>query len=82
MDLNWWPAAMADRAGERVRLAFLPQGQPWRNSYIGSFNSRLRDGCLSINSVWSLTQARVVIPNWKDEYNHHRRPSALGTDAA
>ncbi|RMI27803.1 IS3 family transposase, partial [Nocardia stercoris] len=71
-------AAMADWAGERVGLAFVPPGQPWRNGYIESFNGRLRDECLNINSFWSLTHARVVISDWKDEYNHHRRHSALG----
>lgn len=70
--------AMADWASERVGLAFVPPGQPWRNGYIESFNGRLRDECLNINSFWSLTQARVVISDWKDEYNHRRRHSALG----
>jgi transposase InsO family protein len=31
-----------------------------------------------INLFWSLAHARVVITDWKDEYNHHRRHSALG----
>jgi Integrase core domain len=31
-----------------------------------------------INSFWSLVQARVVIGDWKHDYNHHRRHSALG----
>jgi transposase InsO family protein len=58
---------------ERTGLAFIPPGQPWRNGYIESFNGRLRDECLNINLFWSLTHARVVINDWKDEYNHHRR---------
>jgi hypothetical protein len=36
-------------------------GEPWRNGYVESFNSRIRDECLNINSFWSLAQARVVI---------------------
>jgi len=68
--------AMADWAGQRVGLAFIPPGQPWRNGYIESFNARVRDECLNI--FWSLTQARVVIADWKSEYYHHRRHSALG----
>jgi len=70
--------AMADWARQRVGLAFIPSGQPWRNGYIESFNARVRDECLNINIFWSLTQARVVIADWKGEYNHHRRHSALG----
>ncbi len=33
-------AAMRDRAGERIGLAFIPSGQPWHNGYIESFNGR------------------------------------------
>ena len=55
------PAPRWPRAGERVGLHFIPPGQPWRNGYIESFNSRVRDECLNINMFWSLAQARVVI---------------------
>ena len=70
--------AMADWAGERVGLSFIPPGEPWRNGYVESFNSRVRDECLNINIFWSLAQARVVISDWKDDYNHRRRHSSLG----
>lgn len=70
--------AMADWAGRRVGLHFIPPGEPWRNGYIESFNSRVRDECLNINIFWSLAQARVVISDWKDDYNTRRRHSALG----
>jgi len=70
--------AMAEWADQRVGLWFIPPGEPWRNGYIESFNGRLRDECLNINIFWSLAHARVVIGDWKTEYNHHRRHSALG----
>jgi putative transposase len=70
--------AMAEWAHGHVGLYFVPPGQPWRNGYVESFNSRIRDECLNINSFWSLAQARVVIGDWKHDYNHHRRHSALG----
>jgi transposase InsO family protein len=70
-------AAMADWAGQRVGLHFIPPGEPWKNGYIESFNSRVRDECLNINIFWSLAQARVVISDWKEDYNHRRRHSAL-----
>lgn len=73
--------AMTDWAGERIGLHFIPPGQPWRNGYVESFNGRVRDECLNINTFWSLTQARVVISDWKHEYNHHRRHSSLGYQA-
>jgi len=71
-------AAMADWAARRAGLHFIPPGEPWRNGYVESFNSRIRDECLNINSFWSLAQPRVVISDWKHQYNHHRRHSALG----
>ncbi|BCI87818.1 hypothetical protein NIIDMKKI_30240 [Mycobacterium kansasii] len=74
-------AAMADWADGHVGLHFIPPGEPWRNGYVESFNSRIRDECLNINSFWSLAQARVVISDWKHDYNHHRRHSALGYQA-
>ena len=74
-------AAMADWAGERVGLSFIPPGEPWRNGYVESFNARVRDECLNINIFWSLAHARVVITDWKEDYNHRRRHSALGYQA-
>jgi putative transposase len=67
-------AAMADWACDRLGLAFIPPGEPW---YIESVNSRVRDECLNINLFWSLAHARVVIGDWKYQYNHHRPHSAL-----
>ena len=72
---------MADWAGQASGLWFIPPGQPWRNPFIESFNGRLRDECLNINEFWSLTQARMIITDWKHQYNHHRAHSALGYQA-
>ncbi len=66
-------AALAEWAGTRTGMLFIPPGEPWRNPFIESFHGRLRDECLNINVFWSLTQARIVIGDWKQEYNHHRR---------
>ena len=59
-------------------MLFIPPGEPWRNPFIESFNGRLRDECLNLNAFWALTHARVVIADWKSEYNCHRPHSALG----
>jgi hypothetical protein len=52
---------------------------------VESFASRIRDKCLNVNSFWSLAApgcpGRVVISDWKHDYNHHRRHSALGYQA-
>ncbi|MFV0427770.1 MAG: transposase [Beutenbergiaceae bacterium] len=54
------------------------QHRTWRNGYVESFNSRIRDGYLNINIFWSLTQARLIITDWKEDYNTGRRYSCLG----
>jgi transposase InsO family protein len=59
----------------------IPPGEPWRNGYVESFNSRIRDECLNINIFWSLAQARVVISDWTEDDNHRRRHSSLGYQA-
>ena len=70
--------ATAAWAGAQVGMLFIPPGEPWRNGYIESFNGRLRDECLNINLFWSLAHARVVISDWKEEYNLDRPHSSLG----
>ncbi|MFB9775030.1 IS3 family transposase [Brevibacterium otitidis] len=53
--------AMADWAGTRTGLSYIPPGSPWRNGYVESFNSWLRDECLSINSFYSLLHLTWLI---------------------
>ena len=43
-----------------------------------SFNGRLRDELLNITEIGSLTEARVVIEDWRIEYNTWRPHSSLG----
>ena len=42
---------------------------------------QVRCECLNIKMFWSLAQARVVISDWKADYNHRRPHSALGYQA-
>ncbi len=69
-----WPTRPANESA----CTFIPPGEPWRDGYVESFNSRIRDECLNINIFWSLAQARVVITDWKEDYHHRRRHSSLG----
>ena len=70
---------MADWAATRTGPSYILPGSPWRNGYVELFTSRIRDECLGINSFYSLLHAQVVIGDWNDEYNHHRRHSSLGS---
>jgi len=70
--------ALAAWAEGHAGIVFIPPGTPWNNGYVESFNSRLRDECLNVNSFWNLRHARTVIAIWRDEYNTTRPHSALG----
>lgn len=52
-------------------------GKPWQNSYGESFHARLRDECLNCEEFWSVEHARVVLENWRCEYNTEHLHSSL-----
>lgn len=58
-------------------IHYIPPGQLWRNGYVESFNSRVRDECLNMNSFDHIYEARVIISNWKEYYNKYPRHSKL-----
>jgi transposase InsO family protein len=60
-----------------VKTLFIEPGSPWENGYIESFNGKLRDNLLNGEIFTTLMEARVVIENWRREYNHIRPHSAL-----
>jgi hypothetical protein len=65
---------MQDWAARRgVELRFVQLGKPVQNAYIESFNSRLRDECLSQHWFASLSHARSVVDARRNDYNHHRQ---------
>ena len=51
---------------------------PWQNPYSVSFNSIFRTTCLDRWVFSSLTEARVVINQWLEEYNTIRPIGVLG----
>jgi len=57
---------------------FIEPGSPWENGYNESFNGRLRDELLAREEFVSLAEAKVLIEQWRWEYNHVRPHSALG----
>ena len=61
-----------------TNTAYIEPGSPWQNPWIESFNGRARDELLNINEFGSLTEARVVIEDWRNEYNTWRPHSSLG----
>jgi putative transposase len=71
--------AMLTWAHERgLTLRLIEPGKPNQNAYIESFNGRFRDECLNEHWFTSLAHARVVIEDWRREYNDERPKKALG----
>ena len=52
-----------------VKPLFIEPGNPWGNGYEESFNGKLRDELLNRELFDSLTEAQVLIENWRMEYN-------------
>ena len=65
----------AHQAG--VKLNFIRPGKPVENSYIESFNGRLRDECLNVEVFLDLADARRKLDKWRNDYNQQRPHSAL-----
>ena len=61
-----------------AKTIFIRPGSPWENSYIESFNGKLRDECLDMEIFDSIEQAGIVLENWRQEYNNFRPHSACG----
>jgi len=60
-----------------VKLDFIRPGKPVENSYIESFNGRLRDECLNVEVFLDLADAQSKIEKWRRDYNQQRPHSAL-----
>ena len=60
-----------------VETLFIEPGSPWENGYIESFNGKLRDELLNREVFYTLTEAKILIEQWRKEYNQIRPHSAL-----
>ncbi len=57
---------------------FIDPGSPWQNAWIESFNGRLRDEFLNGQRFESLLEAKVLLEDWRIDYNINRPHSAHG----
>jgi putative transposase len=62
----------------KTGTVFIEPGSPWQNPFVESFHSRVRDELLDVEEFCSLAEARVVIGDWREDYNQRRPHSALG----
>jgi transposase InsO family protein len=65
-------------AEAQIRTIYIEPGSPWQNGFVESFHGRFRDECLNREQLWTLTEARVVIEDYRNQYNQQRPHSNLG----
>ena len=61
-----------------VARAFIEKGSPQQNAFVERFNGTMRDELLDGEEFDSLTEARVVIAAWVEQYNTLRPHRGLG----
>jgi putative transposase len=61
-----------------VKLHFITPGKPTENAFIESFNGKLRHECLRQHWFASLAEARQIVEDWREDYNHVRPHRSLG----
>ncbi|HEV8649713.1 MAG TPA: integrase core domain-containing protein [Actinomycetes bacterium] len=66
------PSASARRHAEDPSCS-----SSWENPYVESFSRRLRDEVLAVEAFNTVLEARVLVNDWRIEYNLLRR-AALG----
>lgn len=65
-------------AKHEIKTIYIDPGSPWQNGFVESFHGRFRDECLNREQLWTLTEARVVIEDYRREYNTFRPHNRLG----
>ncbi len=68
-------------AEQQIKTIYIDPGSPWQNGFAESFHGRFRDECLNREQLWTLTEARVVIEDYRRQYNHERPHSKLGYES-
>ena len=59
-------------AQNHIKTIYIEPGSPWQNGFVESFHGRFRDECLNREQLWTLTEARVVIGDYRSQYNQLR----------
>ena len=61
-----------------VKTLFIEPGSPWENGYVEFFNGKMREELLNREVFTTLGEAKVLIEQWRREYNQVRPHSARG----
>jgi transposase InsO family protein len=65
----------------RIKTIYIEPGSPWQNGFVESFHGRFRDECLNREQLWTLTEALVVVGDFRKKYNEIRPHSRLGYES-
>jgi transposase InsO family protein len=68
-------------AEQRIKTIYIEPSSPWQNGFEESFHGRFRDECLNREQLWTLTEARVVVSDYRRQYNELRPHSRLGYES-
>lgn len=60
-----------------VGWQYISPGKPQENGYMESLNGKLREECLNMQVLGSLSEAREVLRAWRSYYNQERPHSSL-----
>lgn len=62
----------------QVEWHYIALSKPQQNTFVESFNGKLRDELLNGEVFYSLKEAQIVIEQWRKHYNTVRLHSSLG----
>ena len=65
-------------AEKRIKTLCIEPRSPWQNGYVEGFNARFREESLDREQLWTLTEDRVAIEDWRWKYNNIRPHRSLG----
>ena len=63
---------------QHSETATIEPGKPWQNGSVESFNGTFRRECLNAEEFAHLREGRILIEQWRWEYNTQRPHSSLG----
>jgi putative transposase len=61
-----------------IKINYIAPGSPWENGRVESFHGKFRDGCLNREVFGNLLEAKVLVEDWRRQYNEKRPHSSLG----
>lgn len=64
-------------SGNNIDWHYIQPGKPQQNGFTESLNDKIRNECLNEHWFGSIAEARQIVEDWRQDYNHVRPHSAL-----